>query len=327
MEKYRLDVLDKKLLYELDNDSRQSLSQLARTLRQGRDRIGYRLERLIEEKVVKQCTVTINPYCLGYTLFKTYLKVSKRKEQYEALLSLLKSHPRIYWIADCDGRWDLIFATFAKNPHEFLQIQNAILSACNDIVLSFTNFTLVNVWMYRKNYLMQKSDKSFLIGGPPSQYSLERYEWEILRLLSKDSRISIAEIARELSSTESIVRYRLEQLENSGIIAGYRVELELARLGMLFFKAQLYLQEYGVKEINALRKFCANHPNITYFIEQIGDAPVEMELEVEGYEQFSKIIDEVRIAFPKTIKNVETVMIHRSRFKWVPYDELALVNT
>ncbi len=47
-----------------------------------------------------------------------------------------------------------------------------------------------------------------------------------------------------------------------------------------------------------------------------------MELEVDGYEQFSKIIDEVRTAFPKTIKNVETVMIHRSRFKWVPYDEL-----
>ena len=318
----RLDVLDRKLLCELDTNSRQTLSQLARKLRQGRDRIGYRLDRLIEEKIVKQCTVMINPYRLGFTLFKTYLKVSKHKERYTALLSLLKSHPRVYWIADCDGRWDLIFATFAKNPHEFLQIQNAILGACNDIVLSFTNFTLVNLWVYRKNYLLEGSKESFLVGGPPSEYSLERIEWEMLRLLSRDARMSVAEIARGLDTTEAIVRYRLEQLEQSGVVAGYRVELDLAKLGMLFFKAQLYLQEYGSKEIAALRKFCAAHPNITYFIEQIGDAPAEIELEVDGYEQFTAIIDQVRTAFPRCIRNVETVMIHRSRFKWVPYDQL-----
>jgi Lrp/AsnC family transcriptional regulator, leucine-responsive regulatory protein len=322
MEKSPLDVLDKKLLFELDNNSRQSISQLSRKLRQGRDRVGYRLERLISEKIIKECTVTINPYRLGFTLFKTYLKVSKRKDRYEALLKLLLQHPRVYWIADCDGRWDLIFATFAKTPYEFLHIQNKILSVCNDIVLSFTNLTLVNVWMFRKNYLVQRDQGYFLIGGPPSDFELERFDWEILRHLSKSARIPIAELARKVQSTESIVRNRLEHLEESGLVAGYRIELDLAKLGMLFFKAQLYLQEYGNKEIESLRVFCAEHPNITYFIEQIGDAPVEIELEVDGYEQYTRIIDSLRITFPKTIRNVETVIIHRTRFKWVPYDEI-----
>ena len=327
MEIIRLDALDRKLLFELDNNSRQSISELARKLRQGRDRIDYRLQRLQEQQIIKQCTVTINPYRFGYTLFKTYLKVSKRKEQYEKLIVLLRSHPRVYWIADCDGRWDLIFATFAKSPHEFLEIQNQILSACTDIVISFTNFTLVNVWMYRKNYLLTQgitaqTKEDFLVGGNPHHYNLERFEWELLKLLSKDSRMSIIDLAHALGSTESIVRYRIEELEKSGLIVGYRVELDLAKLGMLFFKAQIYLQEYGNKEIKKLREFCASHPQITYFIEQIGDAPIEMELEVDGFEQYTKIIDQFRTAFPKTIRNVETAVIHRSRFKWVPYDVL-----
>lgn len=318
----RLDTLDKRLLFELDNDSRQSISKLARALREGRDRVSYRLERLIKEGVIRQCTVTINPYRLGYTLYKTYLKVSKQRARYEELIKLLRAHPRVYWIADCDGRWDLIFATFARSPFEFFEIQNEILQACSDIVISFTNLTLVNVWMYRKNYLVQRGSGSFLIGGTPSSFSLEELDWDILRLLSQDARMSISEVARKLTIAESTIRYRLDQLEKSGLVAGYRVELGLSRIGMMFFKAQLYLATYDRDDLTTLRLYCSKHPNITYFIEQIGDAPVELELEVSGYEQFTEIVNNLRLAFPKIIRNVETVLIHRSRFKWVPYREI-----
>lgn len=322
MNTLRLDKLDRKLLFELDSDSRQPLSSLARKLREGRDRVGYRLERLLSEGVIKQCTVTINPYRLGYTLFKTYLKLQKLKSHYTALLLLLRNHPRVYWIADCDGRWDLIFATFAKDPHEFFEIQNSILDKCHQIIVSFTNFTLVNVWMYPKSYLAASNRTPFLIGGAPSSYSLEREEWEILRLLSTDSRMSIAEIARRTRSGESTVRYRIQRLEDSGLIAGYRVELDLTKLGMMFFKAQLYLSQYSRKDLNDLRNFCSKHPHISYFIEQIGDATVEIEIEAEGYDQFTHIIASIREEFPRALRNVETVLIHRSRFKWVPYDEI-----
>lgn len=323
MASVRLDALDKKLLYELDSNSRQSLSQLARIVRQGRDRVGYRVDRLVREGVIRQFTVTINPYRLGYTLYKTYLKVSKQQGRYDSLLKLLRSHPRVYWIADCDGRWDLFFATFARSPFEFFEIQSKILQSCSDIVISFTNLTLVNVWMYRKSYLSPRSAEPFLIGGPPSSYSLEEVDWDILRLLSEDARMNFSEISRTLSIPESTIRYRLDQLERSGLVAGYRVELALSRLGMMFFKAQLYLATYDQADLKKLRSYCGKHPNITYFIEQIGDSPVEIELEVTGYEQFTEIINDLRSAFPGIIRNVETALINRSRFKWVPYQELA----
>lgn len=322
MEPIRLDALDKKLLYELDSDSRQSLSQLARALREGRDRVAYRVERLVREGAIRQFTVTINPYRLGYTLYKTYLKVSKERGRYESLIKRLSAHPRVYWIADCDGRWDLIFATFARSPFEFFEVQNKILQSSRDIIISFTNLTLVNVWMYRKRYLLPRDANPFLIGGPPSLYPLEESDWDILRLLSEDARMSASDIGRKLAMPESTVRYRLSHLENSGLVAGYRVELSLSRLGMMFFKAQLYLATYDRDDLKKLRAYCGKLANITYFIEQIGDSPIEIELEVSGYEQFTEIINDLRTAFPDMIRNVETVLINRSRFKWVPYREI-----
>ena len=136
--------------------------------------------------------------------------------------------------------------------------------------------------------------------------------------------MSFSDISRKLTTPESPVRYRLDQLERSGLVAGYRVELALSRLGMMFFKAQLYLATYDHADLKRLRSYCGKHPNITYFIEQIGDSPVEVELEVTGYAQFTDLINDLRSAFPTMIRNVETTLINRSRFKWVPYRELAL---
>ncbi len=318
-----LDLSDRRILYALDHNSRQSYSSIAKKLRQGRDLIAYRIERLVARGILKHATVTINPYKLGLTLYKTYLKIEKGTQSYQELLAFLERHPRVYWIADCDGRWDLIFSTFARSAFEFHQIQNRIIAQFSDLILAFNVYSLVNVWMYRKNYLLGEGSNYFFLGGAPSEYQLERLEWQILRLLARDARMPISEIAQKLKSTEMMVRYRIEKMEQAGLIAGYRIELDLAKLEMTFFKAQLYLRDYTEEAHKALREFCAAHPHITYYIEQLGECEVELELEVKSYLQYSEIINEMRLKFPKLIRNVETVLIRRAWFKWVPYDVAA----
>jgi Lrp/AsnC family leucine-responsive transcriptional regulator len=315
-----LDLVDRRLLYELDGNSRLSTSDLARRLVQGRDRIEYRLERLSRNNILKQCTVTINPYRLGLTLYKTYLKVDQKHSEFEKILNYLDTHPRVYWIADCDGRWDLIFSTFARSPFEFHAIQQEILSKFSSLVISSSVFTLVNVWMNRKGYLVGKASASFLLGGPPETISIDAFEWKLLRLLSKDARLSIVDLSQRLKSTEAIVKYRLARLEQAGLIVGYRAEINLTQINMMFFKAQLYLREYNKYKLKALRQFCEKHPNITYFIEQLGECDVEMELEVPSYHSYTAILNDIRREFGDLIKNIETVLINRSWFKWVPYE-------
>lgn len=315
-----LDRLDRRILYELDYDSRQSLSALARKVRQGRDRVEYRLERLTADGVLRQCSVTINPYRLGLTLYKTYLKVEKNRARYKRLLETLRAHPRVFWLADCDGRWDLIFSIFARSPFEFRQIQTEILAEIHDLVVSFNVYTLVNIWMFRKNYLIGEGFDHFFVGGAPESVQVDELEWAILKILAKDARMTGVEIARRLRTTETIVRHRIQSLESSGVIAGYRVDIDLELLGMMFFKAQLYLHEHDPVAIEKLREYCAEHPNITYYIEQIGECELELELEVNSYLQFTEITNELRERFPKLIRNVETNLIHQQWYKWVPHE-------
>ena len=54
---FELDNLDRKILYYLDLNSRQSVSDLSRRLKHGRDRIHYRIERLIKEEIIKKFSI------------------------------------------------------------------------------------------------------------------------------------------------------------------------------------------------------------------------------------------------------------------------------
>jgi len=49
---------------------------------------------------------------------------------------------------------------------------------------------------------------------------------EILRLLQRDPRMSIAELARKIKMSNPAAKERVRRLEKSGVIAGYRLEVD-----------------------------------------------------------------------------------------------------
>jgi len=58
------------------------------------------------------------------------------------------------------------------------------------------------------------------------ELSADRTNIEILRLLQKNPRMSIAELARKIGMSNPAAKERVRRLEKSGVIAGYRLELD-----------------------------------------------------------------------------------------------------
>ena len=321
-----LDALDRRVLYELDRNASQSLSELARKIRQGRDRVEYRVERLIERKIIKRFTASVNLYRLGFTIFKSYLRLENDKARVAEFVSYLRTHPRVYWLALCDGSWDLIFAVFARNPLEFHEIHSSILSKFNPLVLNFSSYTLVDLRIYNRTYLANRGGEFVIVGGPPEDVEIDQLDFSILKLLSKDARQAASEMAEKLDVSPQVVRYRIDRLERQQIITGYRIDLDLARLNMLFFKTQFFLRNYQLSLRQQLRDIAAANPNITSYIEQIGDCNVELELEVNDYAQYSRIIDEIRGEHSKLVRNFQSMLVRKFYFNWVPEDMPGLVE-
>ena len=62
--------------------------------------------------------------------------------------------------------------------------------------------------------------------------SLDDIGWRILRELQDNGRISYSELGRRVGLTPPAVAERVRRMEESGIILGYRVELDLEKVGL-----------------------------------------------------------------------------------------------
>jgi Lrp/AsnC family leucine-responsive transcriptional regulator len=67
---------------------------------------------------------------------------------------------------------------------------------------------------------------------PNDPLPLDRYDTAILRALSADGRMPVAELARRVGLTKTPVQARVRRLEEAGVIAGYRAVLNPIRMGL-----------------------------------------------------------------------------------------------
>ena len=336
----QLDLADRRILFELDSNSRQSTSELARKVRLGRDLVEYRIDRLQSLGIVKRFCLLTNPYKLGLTVYKTYLRLETNKARVSELISYLDLHPRTYWLAECYGEWDLIFSHLAHTPQEFYDFQDKLFSNFKDIIVEFNVYTLVNYWWFPKKHLLgsrwqeewrnslqaaksenEKSQNSargwsfetpeFTFGTTPDHYKLDEMEYKLIDLLGNNSRLSCTELAQFLKSSASIVKYRLDKLIQLGIVAGFRVDIDRSALGMNLYKVMVHLRDYDVQRELEFREFCRKHPNISCYIQQLGDCKIEFEVEAKEQNEFNSIIDEVKERFSKHIKYMSHLTVRK----------------
>ncbi|WP_305789580.1 Lrp/AsnC family transcriptional regulator [Symbioplanes lichenis] len=62
--------------------------------------------------------------------------------------------------------------------------------------------------------------------------ALDRTDWRLLAELQRDGRASYAELARAVAMSPSAVAERVRRLEEAGVIAGYRAQVDPERVGL-----------------------------------------------------------------------------------------------
>jgi DNA-binding Lrp family transcriptional regulator len=323
-----LDSYDRKILFELDCNSRRSLSEVARTVRLGRDLVTYRLERLLTSGVLRRCAALVNPYKLGYTLYKVHLKLEANRERSQKLIQELDQHAHTFWLAESYGKSDLMWTFAARSPKEAFDIQNEIFSEYHDVIAAYSVYTFVNNWWFPKKHLLGASGReiqgwnfempTLAIGTNPDQYTLDGLEGQMVALLSQNARLSSTELAEQVSSTPAVVKYRLEKLERLGVITGYRVDINRAALGLTLFNVQLQPRDFDRTKEKQFLEYCRTHPQVLEYIQQLGDCKVELVIEAKDYAQFASVMDELRDRFAQFIRGLDYVMVKRDYFHRTP---------
>lgn len=93
---------------------------------------------------------------------------------------------------------------------------------------------------------------------------LDQIDFQILRVLSENGRISKAALAEQVGLSASPCWERLRRLEKSGLISGYRAEINLRKLpGVVTVFVTIELASHAVARFQSFENTVSKYPEIT----------------------------------------------------------------
>ena len=319
----KIDLKDKKILYELDRDSRQSNNQIAKKVGLSEQVVGNRIKRLLDLGIIDYFYVKTNPAVLGYIHLKIYLRlhnITKQKE--EELLNDLNQQKNIYWLASLRGKYDLVSSIYVKNIADFSRKYEEIFGKWRDYILERNVVVLERAFTYTKACLIpqQKSEEVIYSMGEEKSIQLDTIDHNLLKILNKEGRKPLIEISKQLNVSSDTVRYRINNLRKSGVITGFGVKIDYRKLNNTYHLIFLELQNMNQQKYIKLESLAKVNENIIIFIKTIGDHDIELEVETTNNDELDELMKILRDYFVSEIKDYEILEVTREhRMTYYPF--------
>ncbi|RLP96001.1 Lrp/AsnC family transcriptional regulator [Micromonospora sp. CV4] len=131
--------------------------------------------------------------------------------------------------------------------------------------------------------------------------NLDAVDWSILIELQSDGRLPITELSRRVKLSASATSERVRRLESTGVITGYRAEVDLPRAG--FAVLAVVRLKYPGSRHEPLRRLLERRSEILECLRTTGDDCYVLKVAATSMAHLEEIINELA-TFGSTTTNV-----------------------
>jgi len=318
----KIDLKDRKILYELDLDSRQSLTQIGKKVGLKKDVISYRIKRMENEGIIKNYYALIDSYKLGYNVFRFYLVFQYCSPEIKnQIIEYLAKDKHTCVINSLIGRYDLVVFLWIKNINDFYSFWEKMLDSYGDYFAEKIFSLYVKWYSYRNSYILledfKESDRLTyeITGGYAESVAIDEADYCLLNEIAENARKPLIELAEKLNCSSQMVSYRLNNLMKKGVIQAYQVGLDISKFGLKHFKIDAHLKEHTQRK--HIINYIKNNPYLTFIGFSAGVSDLELEFFLEDSDKLNQIMEDINLKFPGAIRKFEYFTVakkHKLRF-------------
>ncbi len=287
-----MDKIDNDLLRILMQNSRISITSLAKKIKVSREVATYRLNRLKKENTILDFVAEINIEKLGFVGAAVFINIkATRQKEFKQFLAEI---PFVSWVAELSGVWSFGFSIISKTNEELDAKFLLIYDKFKDAIIDH-RFTLhrKSSFFYGKYFGALPEP---IIKKKYKDYKIDKKDKIILQELTKNSRIDSVALSQKISLTAPAVAQRIKQLEASGHIEDYSIFIDISKLGL--FQYSIFVINKNLDEKKKLVKYLTQHRNVSFIAEYVGDQFIEFGLFVNDPYELRKNLQEIEEAFP-----------------------------
>jgi len=302
----KTDLKDRKILYQLDLNCRESNTQIGKKVGLKKDVVSYRINRMENGGIIENYWTAINTFKLGYNVFRVYIN-------FRYVTSSIKEEIIKYFV-DYENSWvvvtekseiDLDVVIWVKDIFEFYQFWEKTLDKYEDYFEKYVISIYLYAACYRKSFLLpdeqDRSNKEMYevsCGGKPVE--IDEIDYKLLNEIAENARMPLIDLAEKLGCSSQSINYRLNNLVKSGVINAFRVNVDLSKLGLHRYKVDIYLKDHKLKK--PILNYLKDKPYIEFMNLTIGWADLEPEFVVKDMDELLKILDVINSKFSGAIK-------------------------
>lgn len=316
-----LDLLDRKILYELDLDSRQPISELAKNVRSSRETVNFRLNRLIMNGYIKKFVTTLYTSNLNrfyYKLFYKFYKITPAIEK--QIIGFISNYKKTAWFGTFEGPYDLAFLIIAKSLYDLNNFLIEFRNLFGDYILEQEIHTLTSVHRFNLKFFHQ-SKKTLHTQYPQElkDTKLDKTDKEIIKELANNSRVSVLSLAQKLKVDSGTITHRIRRLRENKILGTYTLSVDFDKFGMQHFQINFKLRNN--ESVNKIIHYFSSHPNATFATVAFGKYDLAIELVVNNNSKLKFILDDLKEQYSAEILDYDTFLITKEYgITWYPYE-------
>ena len=299
-----MDEKDKLILFELLQDCRQPVSQIAKAVSLPQQTVSYRIKKLEDSKVIKKYAININYPKLGYSRHSLYLDIrgvsAEEVDKYLNQITDIKEVSCCYMLHEI-SQWKLYISVWTKTINRYDEIQTKIISKFKNKINNYLSFQSVKSYTYFARRLNPKKKPKIDVKGEPENIEIKEIDWKLLDKLRLNSKTPVIKLAHELRLTANSVIKKIDNLKKKGIIERFYPIIDMKKLG---FTEYTYISRidpsYG-KELEKFIKYINTDPRFIIVIKAVGYVNLYYAFIVKDRYELSEINKEIHNILGKAV--------------------------
>jgi len=312
-----LDMLDRKILFELDRDPLQSFSSIARRVEAPKSTVNSRLRRLFETGIIREIIPVVDVDKLGFGVYLVNLRLHEvDSEAYNRIIGFLVEHPNIAWVVRCRGPWTIMIAIFARDLGHYTRVLMEVADACHHKLKSYDTFIVYEKYILGQRYLLIADrytdfvfdDSRIYIDGSDVK-ELNEEDYLILERIRENARDSASFIARQLDLPQQTVVKRISRLKQLHVIKKYQPVFDPNKMGYEWHEVFIRFKNLTEARRRNFVNVIHSIPEVIHINLCVGNWDANFELHVRNESEFEYVYSEVKEDFDHIIQKDDHIVI------------------
>lgn len=314
---------EREILALMDREGRRSYSKIAKKAGVSRQRFLYYVKKLKQAGIYRSTIGFIDLSMAGFSYYRLHLKLQfASKEAENSVCRFICSKKRVIWLAQCDGRFDLMVGYAAPSAREFSAFIDELLDEFGKNIQAYEFVQVLEAPALSRTFEAKgiKQQRKGFWSGPAEPIQIDKADEKILNALCKDMHVRVLDLSRQTGVSPISISTRITKLVKERMIMSY-AQVSYDKLGMQLYKVLFYFSNLSPKRREELIKFAKGQGAYMDILTCLGPWQLELDVETKNIDECRQLVYKIKDTFSDVVRNHETLhVLEEKKFSFDVFD-------